>query len=122
MANIKYLKKQLGKKGEKIAINFLEVRGLELIEKNFCIWGGELDLVMKDGEEIVFVEVKTRQSKDIKLEELISKNQQKKLINTARTWLGKKGINNVDWRIDVVGVVLQESQEPKLEWITNAIY
>ena len=54
--------KQIGDRGEEIAREFLEHKGLKFVQKNYHAQGGELDLIMKDkpNDEYVFVEVKTR--------------------------------------------------------------
>ena len=53
-------KKILGRKGEKQALQFLKKQGYKLLKTNYRTPFGEADIVMKDGEEIVFIEVKTR--------------------------------------------------------------
>ena len=53
-------KKLLGKKGEKLVETYLKKRGFSLLEKNYRTPFGEADLIVKDGDETVFVEVKTR--------------------------------------------------------------
>lgn len=55
-------KKALGRKGEKLAEKYLRGKGMKLLARNYRTPFGEADLLMKDGEEIVFVEVKTRSS------------------------------------------------------------
>ena len=57
-----YEKHVLGKKGEKIATNFLKKLGYKIIETNFSCRQGEIDIIAKDNSELVFVEVKTRKS------------------------------------------------------------
>ncbi|MBD3363379.1 YraN family protein [Candidatus Dojkabacteria bacterium] len=115
-------KKELGKKGEMLALNFLKKNNLELIEQNFTIWGGEIDIIMKDNIEYVFVEVKTRTSKDIDLRQLITFKQKSSLINTAKYWLESQEKEEVDWRIDVVGILMKDSRNTEIEWIQNAVY
>lgn len=53
-------KKVLGKKGEKLALEYLKKQGYKLLKKNYRTPFGEADILMQDGEETVFVEVKTR--------------------------------------------------------------
>lgn len=54
--------KQLGERGERAAARFLERRGYEIVETNWRCRAGEIDIVARDGESLVFVEVKTRTS------------------------------------------------------------
>jgi len=53
-------KKQLGYKGEFLAKNYLESKGYTFLMQNFCVKGGEIDLIMKKNNILVFVEVKTK--------------------------------------------------------------
>ena len=53
-------KKVLGKKGEKLVEDYLKKQGCEILSRNFRTPFGEADLIVRDGDEIVFVEVKTR--------------------------------------------------------------
>jgi len=55
-------KDDLGRKGEKLAADYLADAGMQLVEKNWRCQQGEIDIVLRDGDETVFVEVKTRSS------------------------------------------------------------
>ena len=55
-------KDELGKKGEALAADFLAEAGMQVVERNWRCSQGEIDLVVRDGDELVFVEVKTRSS------------------------------------------------------------
>lgn len=57
-------KKILGKKGEKLALQYLKKQGYKLLKQNYRTPFGEADIIMQDGEETVFVEVKTRTGDD----------------------------------------------------------
>ena len=55
-------KKLLGKKGEKLVLKYLKKQGCKILQKNYATPFGEADLIVQDGDEIAFVEVKTRTS------------------------------------------------------------
>jgi putative endonuclease len=55
-------KDELGRRGETLGVGFLESAGLEIVERNWRCSQGEIDIVARDGDELVFVEVKTRSS------------------------------------------------------------
>lgn len=60
MLSIKKYRSKLGFRGESAAVDYLEKKGFKIIEHNFRCRGGEIDLIASKGEEIHFVEVKTR--------------------------------------------------------------
>lgn len=114
------MSKELGRKGEKIAENYLINLGLKILDRNFCIRGGEIDLIFEDNGEIVFIEVKTRQNKKFgEAVEQISERKKELLINSAQHFLEKNNLQEKDWRIDVITV--EFSENPKINHIKNAI-
>lgn len=108
--------KKTGEAGENLALEYLLAKGLSLMERNYLIWGGELDLIMKDKQEYVFVEVKTRFDREIPFEELISVKKLRTIEKTAEWWLRKNNLEDEDWRIDFIGVDLTTNQ---IEWIPD---
>jgi putative endonuclease len=110
-------KKKTGDHAEQRACKFLQAHGLKVITQNYRCKLGEIDLIMQDGEDVVFVEVRSRISLDYgSAIESISRNKQKKVINTSlcflqqRNWLDKKNC-----RFDVIGI-----HQHDLEWIKDA--
>ncbi len=115
-------RQKIGKKGEKIAADFLEKQGIKVIEFNYYTRYGEVDLIARDRGEIVFVEVKTRKSKKYgKPQEAITKTKQTNLIRTAQVYLQKNNLEESDWRIDVVAINLKKGQVLFIEQIKNAV-
>lgn len=77
-----------GRKAEDFALTLLQENGFTLVERNFRCKGGELDLVMRDNDEIVFVEVRYRQADDFgDGGESVDRWKQRKLRIAAETWL-----------------------------------
>lgn len=98
---------QIGKFGEDLAAKYLLEKNWELIEKNYFCRYGEIDLIMKDQEQIVFVEVKTRKSLAMGSPlEAISLTKKQKILKSVWCWLAETNIKN--WRIDVVGVLINQ--------------
>jgi len=101
-------RQKLGKLGEKIAAEFLKERGYQIIDQNYRTRGGEIDIVAKEGETIVFVEVKTRISAEFGYpEEAIDGRKQHKLAMTAEHYLAAHRLYEVDYRIDAVGIEME---------------
>ena len=109
-----------GKEGEKIAAAFLKKNGYRIIEINFRCPIGEIDIVAKEKDDLVFVEVKTRKSMELGYpEQAVGIRKQKKMSQLALWSLQKKNITDAGARFDVVAVTLiPEKNEVKL--IKNA--
>ena len=124
ICNLKMAKilKKIGAMGEKLAEDFLRKKGFRILEKNFTIRGGELDLICEFENEIVFVEVKTRRSR--KFGEIVAQISPRKiesLIFAAQTFLEKRGWENRDFRIDLITVFQNENFPPKIEHFENFV-
>ena len=109
-----------GKEGEKIAAAFLKKNGYRIIEINFRCPIGEIDIVAKEKDDLVFVEVKTRNSMELGYpEQAVGIRKQKKMSQLALWYLQKKKIADTNARFDVVAVTLiPKKNEVKL--IKNA--
>ena len=95
--------KQIGNKGEKIAADYLKEKGYTLLEQQFSTRFGELDLVMDDGESIVFIEVKTRTSDSFGTpESSITPEKLERIQNAGMIWFQEHPEKDDFWRIDVV--------------------
>jgi len=117
----KITRKNLGKDGEKIAISFLKKRGYQILEKNYRCRLGEIDIVAKDKEKIVFVEVKTRSSLIFGLpQEAVSYSKQLRLTRLALTYLSYHKLKDIPCRFDVVGILMQGKKVKEIQLITNA--
>lgn len=100
--------KRVGYSGEEFVSKFLHRKGYTILDRNYVIQGGEIDLVCMDGNQIVFVEVKSLFSKsEILLEQTITRKKARSLIRTCRAWLSNKNLENSEWRIDFVGVIFE---------------
>ncbi len=100
-------RQDLGQFGEKLACDFLKKCGYKIIDQNYRTRGGEIDIVAKDGEALVFVEVKTRASTTFGYpEEAIDGRKQHKLAMTAECYLAAHHLYDQDYRIDSVGIEL----------------
>ena len=77
-----------GADAEQAALDWLLARGLSLVRRNFRARGGEIDLIMRDGDSVVFVEVRARTGSSHGLAiETVDARKQARLIYAARLWL-----------------------------------
>lgn len=115
-----YTKMITGRKGETIAEAFLKNNGYRIVETNYRCPFGEIDIIARDQEELVFIEVKTRKSKALGYpEQAVDRKKQKKMSQLALWYLQYKNMNDVKARFDVVAVIMSKS-EPEIRLIQNA--
>jgi putative endonuclease len=97
----------LGRRGEDEAARFLRKRGFSILEQNVRSRLGEIDLVARDGETLVFVEVKARQAGPADPPEAgVTPRKQARLGRLALGYLKAKGLGEARCRFDVVAVEL----------------
>ncbi len=98
---------QLGRRGERLAAKLLTVKGLELLTRNWRCRSGELDLVMRDGMTLVFVEVKTRRHRGNRRPAAnLSSRQRQRNFRAGELYFRRIGQPNLVYRFDLVEVVL----------------
>ena len=98
-----------GKTGEKEALKFLKKSGYRILEKNFRTRFGEIDLIAKDNNTVVFVEVKTRTGDGFGLpKDAVTLRKKRHILMVSKEYLASKDIlpNDVSVRFDVIGVKL----------------
>lgn len=101
----------IGKHGEDIATGYLTKKGLNVILRNFHTRYGEIDIIARDSQYIIFAEVKTRNEFAIATpSEWVDKRKQKKLMMTAAIYL-QKNPTDLQPRFDVVEVVLAKGSQ-----------
>lgn len=112
--------KNKGNVGEDLAAQFLAERGYEIIERNFRLPFGEIDIVAMDCDTVCFVEVKARKSTDHgEPAEFVSWFKQKRLIRAAQAYLKIHHLDDIMCRFDVV-TIITDVNPPKIELIENA--
>jgi len=112
-------KDDLGRHGENLAADYLIAQGMRLLERNWRCSIGEIDLVMADGREIVFAEVKTRSSTRYGHPfEAITETKLARLRHLAVSWCIEHE-TRAPIRIDVVGVIVPRAGETTIEHLRN---
>ena len=117
-----WLRGLLGRKGEARAAAFLKKKGLQIVGRGVVNRVGEIDLIALDGETIVFVEVRTRQSLDAgHPAESVTVEKQARVTRAALSYLKQKKLWNRRCRFDVVAILWPEgAREPQLAHYVNA--
>lgn len=112
--------KQFGAIGEVVAQSYLEEHGFTILDRNVCFWGGELDIVAKKDDCIHFVEVKTRASETyLPLEQSLSIRQIRVITRTAERYLAMKDLDDINWQIDLIAIVICGNWVRKVEYFED---
>ncbi len=100
-----FYKKLLGRIGEKTATDYLKKKGYKVLHTNYKTRLGEIDIIAKDGENVVFVEVKTRSNEKFGLpSEAVNKRKREKYFKVASEFLIRNHLTNAPCRFDVVEI------------------
>lgn len=114
------MKKSLGKQGEDIAVHYLQRKGYRIVQRNYHSRYGEIDIVCRKNQDMIFVEVKTRSSDRYgSAEEAVTAVKQQRLRKTALTYLQQLDRPVRGLRFDVITVRF-EVDEVVINHIENA--
>jgi len=107
-------KKDLGRLGERIALDFLKKKGFQILKENYTTPFGEIDIIASDGQTLSFIEVKSRTSLSFGLpEEGIDSKKIKHLSKASLFYIKRNSPEEINFRFDVVTIFLTPSGEPK---------
>ncbi len=116
----------LGKTGEELTAGFLQRKGYKLVVSNFKVpigrnrrgvqISGEIDIIALEKDVLCFIEVKTRSSDEfLTPQSAVNLRKQRQITRTARVYRKIFGLQNMKFRYDVVGIVLNGKKAPKIE-------
>ena len=112
----------LGALGEQFALEYLLEKNYQILETNWVCGHKEVDIIAKDGDTIVFVEVKTRHSKCLVDPEItVDSYKQRHLIWAANSYVNRYQYDN-DVRFDIIAIIVNPNNEKKIEHIEDAFY
>ena len=111
-----------GAQGENLACRFLRKNGYKILYRNFRgRTGGEIDVVCRDRDTLVFVEVKTRTREDFgRPFDAVDRDKRKRISRGGLAWLRLLDNPDILFRFDVVEVIIAEGEPPRLELLQNA--
>ena len=114
-------RQSLGKLGENLACAVLEQRGYEIIARRYRTNLGEIDIVARDAETTVFVEVKSRAGDDFGGgAEAVTRSKQRKVTLMAMDYLARHRLEDTPCRFDVVTVDIVDGKAPCVEVYPHA--
>lgn len=115
-------KQSLGRWGEEAAARYLAERGYEILARNVRTKFGELDLVMQQGKQLVFVEVKARSGNQFgQPEEAVTPAKQRHLAEAAESYLQANPQLGGDWRVDVIAINRTSGKDLEIVHFENAL-
>src|SRR5205814_9988135 len=111
-----------GEVGEKLAARYLRKHGYKILYRNFRgRTGGEIDIICRHADVLVFVEVKTRTREDFgRPLDAVDRDKRKRISRGALAWLRMLDNPDILFRFDVVEVVVADNTKPRVELIRNA--
>lgn len=108
-------RQSLGRFGESLAAAFLEKQGYSVLERNYRTPYGEIDLIIRQADVIIFVEVKTRASSSLGPPEIsITPRKAEHMRSAAEYYIQQHPELHNDWRIDALSVQIQADDTPAL--------
>lgn len=111
----------LGRRGEDIACDHLIGKGYEIIRRNYRLLRGEIDIIARDGDTLVFVEVKARADESLgRPEEAVTPAKQRQIRRIALGYVSDNPPGEVDCRFDVIAILFDDAGGRRLEHFIDA--
>lgn len=121
MLTMETTSKALGMLGEELAFSFLSQQGYKILLKNYKTPLGEIDLIARHKESLVFIEVKTRSSEERgSPAEGVRFRKRKQIVKVAHCYLKRYRLYHIPCRFDVVSILLGASGVPQIDLIADA--
>jgi putative endonuclease len=113
--------KTLGRWGEEQALKYLVNHGVEILGKNIFTEYGEIDLLGIQDKVLLFVEVKTAQTRKFGFPEVsVNTRKMDHMVKAAQKYLQDHEEISNDWRIDVISIEIN-SNKPEIKWFKNVV-
>jgi len=115
-------RQEVGRRGEEAARAFLKRRGVRILVENFVCAAGEIDLIGRDGDTLVFIEVKTRTSEAFGPPHLaVHRRKQHQIVRAAQWYLTEQRLPEVPCRFDVLALAFPpDGGKPRVDWVRDA--
>lgn len=115
--------RDIGDKGEEIAVAYLESKGYTILERNYFFERAEVDIVAYDESAIVFVEVKMRKNTAFgEPAEFVTEEKQELVYKAAEAWLYERKMDGSPVRFDVIAIVQQQNEAPDISHFEHAFW
>ena len=113
-----------GAHGEDLAAKVHRKAGYEILDRNVKLGRNEVDILARDGDTVVFVEVKTRESPGPAFapEDNVHATKQRKLINAANHYIARHPDPSTYYRFDIVSVTVVHGEKPRVDLLKDAFH
>jgi putative endonuclease len=113
-------RKQVGNKGESLAEDYIKRKGYKIIQRNYRCRLGEIDIIAKDDDTIVFIEVRTKQNENFgSPQDSVTSTKINKISKTALRFIQEKNLSGYSYRFDFIAITFSQGK-PNIEHIENA--
>lgn len=111
---------EIGRRGESAVCDWLCTHGYMIVSRNFCVRGGEIDIIAENAEYLAFVEVKTRKPGGLATGyDAVTKSKQARLIQTAAAWCAQHP-TLLQPRFDIACVLMKNGVVLSVDYLENA--
>jgi putative endonuclease len=111
----------LGPRGEDLAARHLKRAGYRIVERNVRAGRHEIDIVARQGDTVVFVEVRTRASAaPVPPEDTINPEKRRRLVSAARHYMTRHPEPETYYRFDIIAILMPERGKPQVTWLQDA--
>jgi putative endonuclease len=112
---------EVGECGERIACHWLRAQGEKILYRNYrAPQGGEVDIVARRGDLLLFIEVKTRRAGGIgRPLDAVDRAKQELIERGANSWLKLLKTRRLPWRFDVIEIILEDGKPPQVNRVEN---
>ena len=113
---------QTGQHGEQLAASYLRHKGYAIVALNWRCKHGEIDLIAREEDTLVFVEVRTRHARTTESAlESITPRKRERIVNSTYSYLHAHDLpEETEWRIDVIAIALSGYRSPVIDHVENA--
>ena len=114
-------KDAIGRAGEKAAADFLREKGYKILQQNYLLHDGEIDIAAQDGQTLVIVEVKTRKNNNFgKPYEAVTETKQRRMMKLAEQFMYRFRVLRLPVRFDIVSITGTEPENFQIEHFAEA--
>lgn len=100
-----------GTQAELVALAYLQQDGFSLVEQNFSTTDGEIDLIMRKDDFLVFIEVKSiKDTENYSIYDRLTETKKKRIRKSIDSWLNKNDLQECIWRFDYVGIAYSKDR------------